>query len=106
MQAVQPIINFTQLVIIEPMVSAKGSSHLRVLRDEFLTKSLQKTDAWPTLEAARQAAAKTKWHPNVVDIFVVGPQIFWWRRQYNVKILEAWNLLESRNQRLYSMLFP
>ena len=59
------------------MVSAKGSSHLRVLRDELLTKALQRTDEWPTLEAARQAAAKKKWHPNVIDQFVVRPHLIW-----------------------------
>lgn len=73
LQTVQPIINFTQLVIIEPMVSAKGPSHLRQLRDELLTKALQRTDVWPTLDAARQTAAKRKWHPKVIDVFVVRP---------------------------------
>jgi hypothetical protein len=98
LQTVQPIINFTQLVIIEPMVSAKGPSHLRQLRDGLLTKAVQRTDVWPTLDAARQAAAKRKWHPKVIDVFVVCLETFLLVAQARKpKFLETCDLLESRD---------
>lgn len=73
MQAIEPIFNFTRLVIIEPMVSAEGPAHLSPLRDELVARALQRTNAWPTREVARQVVATRKWDPRVVDAFVVRP---------------------------------
>lgn len=76
MQAIQPVINFSQLVIIEPMVSAEGPSHLWPLRDQLVIRAIQRPDVWPTREAAREAIAKRKWDPRVIDVFVVRPRFF------------------------------
>lgn len=71
LQRVQPVFNFSQLVIIEPMVSAKGPSLLWPLREDLVGKTVRRKDAWPTLEAARMTYAKKNWDPRVAEVFVV-----------------------------------
>jgi hypothetical protein len=71
LQRIQPIFNFSQLVIIEPLVSALGSIHLQPLRDELVRKTMRRKDAWPSCEAARQTWDRKNWDPRVIDVFMV-----------------------------------
>ncbi|KAH6873666.1 hypothetical protein BKA70DRAFT_1482491 [Coprinopsis sp. MPI-PUGE-AT-0042] len=69
---------FESLVLVEPLVSPGGISHLLKLRDKLVQAAHERQDIWPTKEDARRHLAeiqarrrkgKGKWDDRVLDKF-------------------------------------
>ena len=74
LQHIQPMIKFSKLVIVEPMISAAGGHHLDKLRSRLLLNSSRRQNVWPSKEEAYTSLKKgrtRKWDPRVVQAFMV-----------------------------------
>jgi len=75
LQHLKPIMPFSSIIIVEPMISPAGPQHLKKLRSMLVKGAYERRDVWPDLEQAMSALKKrdrTKgWDPRVLDLFVV-----------------------------------
>lgn len=74
-QDLEPIVPFSSLIIVEPMISPAGPQHLKNLRSILVKGAYERRDVWPNAEQAMEAlkrrARTTKWDPRILDLFVV-----------------------------------
>jgi hypothetical protein len=94
---------FSQLVIIEPLVSAIGPIHLQPLRDELVRKTMRRKDAWPSCEAARKTWDRKNWDPRVLDVFMVLIVYFYLLRIFDL-LVEICDLLGLGTESLQAVL--
>jgi hypothetical protein len=77
LQAVEPIIPFSSLILIEPLLSPEGSHHLRRLREILVKGAYERRDVWADREQAMAALKRRertkKWDPRILNLFVVSP---------------------------------
>ena len=75
LQDMEPIIPFSSLIIIEPMISPAGPQHLKNLRSILVKGAYERRDVWPdsaqAAEALKMRARTKKWDPRILDLFVV-----------------------------------
>ncbi|KIM42649.1 hypothetical protein M413DRAFT_444334 [Hebeloma cylindrosporum] len=74
LQNIQPIPTFSMLIIVEPMVSAKGHEPLDSLRDKLVESAKKRQALWPSREHLKTSFMKpkhsaAKWDPRVLDAF-------------------------------------
>jgi hypothetical protein len=74
LQELDPIIPFSSIVLIEPMLSPARPEYFYDLRRILLEKAYERRDVWLDREQAL-VALKTRrtarWHPRVLDLYVV-----------------------------------
>jgi len=74
LQDIDPIIPFSSLIIIEPMISPAGPQHLQNLRSILVKGAYERRDVWPdsaqAMEALKGRARTKKWDPRILDLFV------------------------------------
>jgi hypothetical protein len=80
LQELEPIIPFSSIVLIEPMLSPAGPEYFYDLRRILLKKAYERRDVWSDREQAL-VALKTRrrtarWHPRVLDLYVVCSSAF------------------------------
>ena len=74
LQHIQPMVKFSKLIIVEPMISVEGSHHLDNLRSRLVLNSSRRQNIWPSLEEAYKSLKRgrtRKWDPRVVQTFLV-----------------------------------
>jgi hypothetical protein len=73
LQHIQPIVKFSKLIIVEPMISVEGSHHLDSLRFRLISNCSQREKTWSSQEEARKSlkARTRKWDPRVMQAFMV-----------------------------------
>ena len=69
----EPIIPFSSLIIVEPMISPAGPQYLRKLRTVLVKGAYERRDVWPDLEQAMGALKRRdrtkKWDSRILDLF-------------------------------------
>jgi len=71
LQNIEPVIKFSSIILVEPMLSPGGQDHVYLLRKSLVRSAYERRDVWPTREHALQSLkSKTRWHPRVAELFV------------------------------------
>jgi len=74
LQHVEPVVKFSKLIIVEPMISAGGTHHLHTLRSKLAYGASRRQYRWTSREEAckrlMQRRAK-KWDPRILQAFMV-----------------------------------
>ncbi|KAH8115696.1 Alpha/beta hydrolase fold-1 [Phellopilus nigrolimitatus] len=74
LQQLSPKIPFQTVILVEPMLSPKGSACLQNLRVDLVRSAYERRDVWSNrqqaLEALKQRGRTRKWDPRVLDVFV------------------------------------
>ena len=74
LQHIQPIFEFSKLIIVEPMISVEGGHHLDNLRARLVLNSTRRQNIWSSREEAYKSLKKgrtRRWDPRVVQAFLV-----------------------------------
>ena len=74
LQHIQPTINFSKLIIVEPMTSPQGRHHLDQLQSKLVSNASRRQNIWPSLEAAHTSlmmGSKRKWDKRVLQTYLV-----------------------------------
>lgn len=70
-----PIVPFSSIILVEPMLSPAGPEHLKKLRALLIKGAYERRDVWPSRETAMAALEKRertkKWDPRILHLFVV-----------------------------------
>lgn len=75
LQHIQPMVNFSKLVIVEPMISVEGSHHFDELRSRLVSNASRRQTTWPGREIAYKSLSR-KWDPRVLKAFI-NHAIYW-----------------------------
>lgn len=71
----KPIIPFSSLIIVEPIISPAGPQYLSRLRSVLVKGAYERRDVWPDLEQAmgglKRRDRTKKWDSRILDLFVV-----------------------------------
>ncbi|KAF8230932.1 alpha/beta-hydrolase [Tricholoma matsutake] len=74
LQYLEPIIPFSSLIIVEPMISPAGPQHLKNLRSILVKGAYERRDVWPdrklAMKTLKRRALTKKWDPRILDLFV------------------------------------
>ncbi|TRM56499.1 Alpha/beta hydrolase family-domain-containing protein [Schizophyllum amplum] len=70
LQRIPPLLPFTSLIIVEPVLLAVPRPRIERLRVRLRGRALGRKDAWRTREAAEAYFRKAPWDGRVVDLFV------------------------------------
>jgi len=74
LQEFEPVLPFSSIILVEPLLSSVGSEPLRGLRDILIKGAYERRDVWPSRERALEALKgrnrTAKWHPQVLDLYV------------------------------------
>ena len=73
LQHIEPVIKFSKLIIVEPMVSAEGRHHLDKLHKRLVYGASKRDSKWTSREAAYKSLVtrKRQWDPRVVQAYLV-----------------------------------
>lgn len=75
LQYMEPILQFSSMILVEPMLSPAGPQHLKRLRSLLIKGAYERRDVWPDRKMALEALSKRertmKWDPRILDLFVV-----------------------------------
>ena len=77
LQSIEPVFNFSSIILVEPMMSAGGPEPIHALRLRLIKDAYERRDVWSnredayrTLKARRRAE---KWDSRVLELYVVSP---------------------------------
>ncbi|KNZ80814.1 hypothetical protein J132_04243 [Termitomyces sp. J132] len=74
LQHLEPRVRFRSLIIVEPLISPAGPTHLNKLRSILVHGAHERRDVWPDRERAmialRRRERTAKWDPRILDLFV------------------------------------
>ncbi|KAF8065215.1 Alpha/beta hydrolase fold-1 [Lyophyllum atratum] len=70
LQHLEPRVPFEALIIVEPLISPAGPSHLQRLREMLIKGAHERRDVWRDREQARPALKKKNWDPRVTDLYL------------------------------------
>jgi len=74
LQEIEPVVPFSTVILVEPLLCSLGLEPLRGLRSFLIKGAYQRRDVWPSRERAmevmklRQRSAS--WHPRVLELYV------------------------------------
>ena len=74
LQHIQPVFEFSKLIIVEPMISVEGGHHLDNLRSRLVLNSSRRQKIWRSKEEVYKSLQKARtrnWDPRVVQAFMV-----------------------------------
>ncbi|KAG6840958.1 hypothetical protein C0991_003018 [Blastosporella zonata] len=70
----EPRVQFKSLIIVEPLISPAGPTHLNKLRSILVHGAHERRDVWPDREhamvAMKKRARTAKWDPRIMELFV------------------------------------
>ncbi|KAK2459368.1 hypothetical protein APHAL10511_008612 [Amanita phalloides] len=82
-QQYEPRLPFSSIVIIEPMVSPKGVTHMKDLGRSLIENALRRRDVWGSREDAVTHFTKaTDWDTRVIRLFAVSLQYGLFTREF------------------------
>ena len=72
MQAMRSPIKFRSIILVEPMLDARPGNDYEQLRTRLVRSAYKRKDMWDSREDAAAYFRNTvRWHPRVLDIFIV-----------------------------------
>ena len=72
MQAMRSPIKFATIILVEPMLDARPGNDYDQLRTRLVRSAYKRKDIWNSREeAAAYFSNAVRWHPRILDIFVV-----------------------------------
>jgi hypothetical protein len=72
LQSIEPVIRFSSIILVEPMLSPGGQEPVYLLREKLVKSAYERRDVWPSREKALQSLkSNTRWHPRVQELFIV-----------------------------------
>jgi alpha-beta hydrolase superfamily lysophospholipase len=67
----EPVFNFSALVLVEPLLSPGGMGNLHELKSKLIRGAYERRDVWASREdALRYLRPRTSWDPRVLDLYV------------------------------------
>ncbi|KAH8830962.1 Alpha/beta hydrolase family-domain-containing protein [Flagelloscypha sp. PMI_526] len=74
LQSLEPLVNFSSMIIVEPLLSPAGPEHLERLRYVLVKGAYERRDVWPdrtqAMHALRKRQRTSKWDPSTLVLFV------------------------------------
>ncbi|KAH8830965.1 hypothetical protein DL96DRAFT_1595009 [Flagelloscypha sp. PMI_526] len=73
LQSLEPLVNFSSMIIVEPLLSPAGPEHLERLRYVLVKGAYERRDVWPdrtqAMHALRKRQRTSKWDPSTLVLF-------------------------------------
>lgn len=74
LQCIEPVIEFSSLFIVEPMISPEGPEHLQELASYLVASAYERCDVWRqrgyALDSLERARRTRKWDPRIKSLYV------------------------------------
>lgn len=75
LQHLEPIVTFSSIIIVEPLLSPAGPHHLDKLRSILVKGAYERRDVWTdrtmAMKSIKSRERTKKWDPRITDLFVV-----------------------------------
>ena len=73
LQHLEPMLPFSVVMLVEPLLSPHGPEHLQELRQKLISIARERWNVWSSRQHAREhlRARVSSWDPRALDVYIV-----------------------------------